>query len=441
MAPKIFLSHVSSDEKIAKVLANTLSRISLDQISMWFSSDPSPAGGIKPGQVWVEEIKSRLVASHATLVLLTPNSLHRPWLYFESGYGFSNRKGHVIPVCLGMKLSEVPLPLAIFQCYEINDFDSLSRFCKKLFALLHIRFDEEMSSGILHEACNNLVSVFAQANAQPTRSETEVAKLRGQLEIYEEMMRTGWQDSPIAIHQIDETGVISGVNKRWLEVFGYTREEVIGKPADFLMTSESAELAMLVVIPEFWEQGFCPKVSYQYKKKNGTIVDVILNCVETTDEDGMKISFSFVRPVLNTPTLRQLRKDSNHRYREKLSQSPIGFYETDLLGKFTSVNQYLSHLLGFSRKDLTGKNFRQVLDPDFAKSIFNACHLAFTNRIQKSVYTWRIRRTNGETLQVKTTVSLVTLPNGKAVGFRGTVQVIDGLGEPRGPMLDNSLTA
>jgi PAS domain S-box-containing protein len=205
------------------------------------------------------------------------------------------------------------------------------------------------------------------------------------------------------------------------------------------MTSESAELAMLVVIPEFWEQGFCPKVSYQYKKKNGTIVDVILNCVETTDEDGMRISFSFVRPVVNTPVLRQLRNDSNHNYREKLSQSPIGFYETDVLGKFTSVNQYLSNLLGFSRKELIGKNFRQVLDPEFAKSIFNACHLAFTNRIQKSVYAWQIRRRNGEKLHVKTTVSLVTLPNGKAVGFRGTVQVIDGLGDPGGRIVDNSL--
>lgn len=439
MAPKIFLSHVSSDEQIARVLTKLLSRISLDQIKMWFASDPSPAGGIKPGTVWMEEIKSRLVASHVTLVLLTPNSLHRPWLYFESGYGFSNRKGHVIPLCFGMKLSDVPLPLAIFQCYEINDFESLCRFCKKLFALLHIPFDEGMFSEALHEAVNDLISVASKANTQPTRSETEITKLRGQLEIYEEMMRTGWQDSPMPIHQINETGVICGVNKRWLEVFGYTREEVIGKPADFLMTSESAELAMLVVIPEFWEQGFCPKVSYQYKKKNGTIIDVILNCVETTDDDGMRISFSFVRPVVNTPTLRHLRKDSNHKYREKLSQSSIGFYETDLLGKFTSVNQYLSQLLGFSRKELIGKNFRQVLDPEFAKSIFNACHLAFTNRIQKSVYTWRIRRTNGETLQVKTTVSLVTLPNGKAVGFRGTVQVIDGLGEPVGRMLDNSL--
>ncbi|HXQ36466.1 MAG TPA: PAS domain S-box protein [Anaerolineales bacterium] len=438
MAPKIFLSHAGSDKKIAKLLAETLSRISLRQISIWFSSDPSAAGGIKPGQVWMEEIKTQLVASQVTLVLLTPNSLDRPWLYFESGYGFSNRKGQVIPLCLGMEHSQVPLPLAIFQCFEINTFESFTHFCKKLFALLHIRFDEEMSASILHEAVNDLVSASTQANAGRMKSENDVTKLRNQLEIYEEMVRAKWLDMPVPIHQINETGVICGVNEKWLEVFGYSREEVIGKPADFLMTSESAELAMLVVIPEFWEQGFCQGVRYQYKKKNGAIVDVILNCVETTNQEGNKISYSFVQPAVNTSALSQLRKDSNSRYREKLSRSAVGFYETDLLGKFTTVNNYLVQLLGFAKKELVGKNFREVLDPEFAKSIFNACHLAFTNRIQKSVYNWQIRRRNGEKLHVKTTVSLVTLPNGKAIGFRGTVQVIDGLGEPGGRIVDDS---
>lgn len=437
MAPKIFLSHVSSDEKIAKVLAETLSRISLNQISIWFSSDHSPSGGLRPGQVWMEEIKSRLVASHITLVLLTPNSLDRPWLYFESGYGFSNRKGQVIPLCFGMKSSQVPLPLAIFQCYEINDFESFTHFCKKLFALLHIRFDEEMSSSILHGAVNVLVSLSSKASAECRKSEDDVTKLHGQLEIYEEIMRAGWQDLPIPIHKIDETGVICGVNKKWLEVFGYNREEVIGKPADFLMTSESAELAMLVVIPDFWEQGFCQRVQYQYKKKDGSILDVILNCVETIDEKGMRTSFSFVQPVIDTPAIRQLRKEKNSRYREKLSQSSVGFYETDLFGKITSVNHYLCHLLGFGKKDLLGKNFREVLDPEGAKSIFNACHLAFTNRIQKSIFTWQIRSRNGKTLHVKATVSLITLPSGKAVGFRGTVQAIEGVDKPKGERVPN----
>jgi PAS domain S-box-containing protein len=438
MAPKIFLSHAASDGKIARILADTLKRISLDQIKFWFSSDPSASGGSKPG-VWREELKSQLVSSQITLVLLTPNSLNRPWLYFESGYGYSNPKGHVIPLCLGMETDQVPDPLRMFQCYEINSFESLTHFCKKLFGLLHIRFDEEVWTPVLHETSNALVSASNTPLTKPNNSEDDVAKLRGQLGIYEKIMHARWENLPIPIHKINETGVICGVNKKWLEVFGYTRDEVIGKPADFLMTSESAELAMLVVIPEFWEQGFCQEVRYQYKKKNGDVIDVFLNCVETTNEDGRKTSFSFVQPVRTS--LRQLQHDSNSRYRARLSQSSVGFYETDLLGNFISVNQFLSQLLGVGKKDLLGRNFRNVLEPEFAKSLFTACHRAFTNRTQKSVDTGQIRKTNGEMVHVKFTVSLVTLPNGKAVGFRGTVQVIDRRGEPEGRISDQRQTA
>jgi PAS domain S-box-containing protein len=427
MAPKVFLSHDSRDEKVARVIANTLARISLDQVGIWFSSDPSPSGGIKPGQVWTNEIESRLMASRVILVLLTPNSLGRPWIYFESGYGFSNRKTQVIPLCLGITVSDVPFPLKMFQCYEIGNLESLTGFCRKLFNQLHVRFDDEMSSKFLRAAAKNLTSLSIQAKAESILLGKDMRSLDGQLEICLEMLRTMWEDLPIPVHAINETGVICGVNKRWLEVFGYLREEVIGKPADFLMTSESAELAMLLVIPEFWRRGFCQKVSYQYKKKNGELVDVLLNCIATTDENGVRTSLSFVQPIVDDRAVRKVRKESNARYRQKLLQKSVGFYETNLFGEFTSVNHYLSELLGHVKKDLLGRNYREVVDPETAKSIFNACHRVFTNRIQKSNYTWQVGGKDGKTMNVKSTISLITLPNGKAVGFRGTVQVIDDL--------------
>lgn len=427
MAPKVFLSHDSRDEKVARVLTDTLSRISLDQVGIWFSSDPSPSGGIKPGQVWAKEIESRLMASRVILVLLTPNSLSRPWIYFESGYGFSNRKTQVIPLCLGITVSDVPFPLKMFQCYEIGNLESLTDFCRKLFNQLRVRFDDEMSSKFLRAAAKNLTSLSIQAKADSVQVGKDMRSLNGQLEICLEMFRTMWEDLPIPVHAINETGVICGVNRRWLEVFGYPREEVIGRPADFLMTSESAELAMLLVIPEFWQCGFCQKVSYQYKKKNGELVDVVLNCIAITDENGVRTSLSFVQPIVDERVVRKVRKEANAKYQQGLLQRSVGFYETNLFGDFTSVNHYLSELLGYVKKDLLGRNYREVVDPGTAKRIFNACHRVFTNRIQKSNDTWRVGRMNGGTMNVKSTISLITLPNGKAVGFRGTVQVVDSL--------------
>jgi PAS domain S-box-containing protein len=324
------------------VLAETISRISLRQIEVWYSSDPLPAGGLRPGQVWADEIKSQLLASRAILVVLTRTSLDRPWLYFESGY-VSSQDCQVVPLCLGIGTRDVPLPLAMFQCYELNDYESLAHFCKKFFSQLQISFDEEMAAPILRCAAKSLKSL----------------------------------------------------NRQWLEIFGYQREEVIGKPADFLMTSESAELAMLVVIPAFWEQGFCQDIPYQYKKRDGTLVNVLLNCYAMTDDNGKKISLSFVQVVSNQERLWHLQQESEARYSQRLQGESAGFYETDLFGNFTTVNDYLSQLLGLaSAEEVVGRNFRDVLDYEGAKNIFKAHHAVFTNRTSKSSNIWTIRRSH-----------------------------------------------
>lgn len=426
MVQQVFLSHDHHDGPLAKVIAETVSRISLAQVEIWFSSDPSPFGGIKPGKRWIDEIESHLSSSCVILVLLTPNSIHRPWVYFESGYGFYSQKCQVIPLCLGLALADMPYPLAIFQGFQLNDFESLTGFCKKFFEQLQVRFDEEMASPILRLAADKLSALLPRGGGHPSKRDDEPCVAHSQLEIFLEMFRATWHTAPMPIHSINETGVICDVNKKWLEVFGYEREEVIGKPADFLMTSESAELAMLVVIPEFWERGFCQDVSYQYKKKDGSLVDVILNCVATTDKDGSRNSLSFVRVVSEQHNLKQLRKESRSRYDSRLRGKTAGFYEMDLFGNFTNVNSYLSRLLGFAKKEeVIGKNFRDVVDPEVAKGIFKAYHSMFTNRVPKSSHVWQIQRKSHSTITVKSTVSLITLPSGKAVGFRGTVQVID----------------
>src|ERR1700704_3477527 len=100
MAHNLFLSHDHRDEPLAKLLAKLLERLSLNQLRIWFSSDASPGGGIKPGSIWIDEIRSRLGQSKAILALLTPRSIERPWQLFESGFGAGLAECEVIPVCM-----------------------------------------------------------------------------------------------------------------------------------------------------------------------------------------------------------------------------------------------------------------------------------------------------------------------------------------------------
>lgn len=153
MPHKLFLSHDSRDRERAKAIAQAIQRLTLKQISVWHSSDDGPSGGLRPGQVWLDEIRRQISESRALVVLLTPQSLNRPWLLFEAGFGASQESCAVIPVCVGIdSVTDVPFPLAMYQAYQLADYDSLRSFVEKLLALHQIHFDEAMARPVLEEA-------------------------------------------------------------------------------------------------------------------------------------------------------------------------------------------------------------------------------------------------------------------------------------------------
>jgi len=114
------------------------------------------------------------------------------------------------------------------------------------------------------------------------------------------MFRRIFQQSPVMMHMVDETGALIDVNQRWLEETGYQRQEVIGRRADFLMTAESARRALEEVMPRFWREGRVRNVPYQYVRKDGSIMDVLLSCDVLVRPNGSKASLSVVTDVTHS---------------------------------------------------------------------------------------------------------------------------------------------
>lgn len=161
-----FLSHDSVDKEVAEIVARTLSRVSLMQVSPWFSSDQSPSGGLKPGNIWFNEILQKLKESKALVVLLTPNSITRPWIYFEAGIAQALTH-EIIPVCLGIMRDSVNPPLGMYQCYQLTDYRSFKEFVGKVLEKFNIAFDEEMTKPVLQGALSELGQIKFNENSKP----------------------------------------------------------------------------------------------------------------------------------------------------------------------------------------------------------------------------------------------------------------------------------
>ncbi|MFA5903045.1 MAG: PAS domain S-box protein [Desulfobacula sp.] len=116
--------------------------------------------------------------------------------------------------------------------------------------------------------------------AQRKTAETE-------LRLSEERYRHIYHHTPVMLHSIDREGTIIHVSDHWVEVMGYTREEVVGRPLIRFFTPESQEYALNVVFPEFFTTGFCKDISYTYIKKSGETMDIMLSCFGVRDENGL----------------------------------------------------------------------------------------------------------------------------------------------------------
>jgi hypothetical protein len=165
MADRVFISHADEDQEAAAILAKTLSRVSLRQASAWYSSDRSPSGGMTPGQIWPMTVLERLAQVDTVIALLTPNSLAKPWLYFESGFVARAQGAQVIPVCLGLESTQVPYPLAMYQLYELSNAQSFSTFLDKLLAKLDLHYDAEMARPVIASAAAELSRMAASGSS------------------------------------------------------------------------------------------------------------------------------------------------------------------------------------------------------------------------------------------------------------------------------------
>jgi hypothetical protein len=159
---KFFISHYTGDRDIADILSILLSRITLNQIQSWFSSDTSELGGFKPGDIWFNKILEKIVQSKAVVIIITPDSVNRPWIYYESGIAQSLPDCEVIPICVGIKPDAIPAPLNMYQCYTISDYQSIKEFTSKLVKKFQITFDEGLARQLLKSAVTDIAKINAK---------------------------------------------------------------------------------------------------------------------------------------------------------------------------------------------------------------------------------------------------------------------------------------
>ena len=146
------------------------------------------------------------------------------------------------------------------------------------------------------------------------KDETETVTLRNTLEAERNRFETIFRNTPAMLHQVDESGIVRDVSAYWLSHMGYSRDEVVGNPSSAFLTAESRIYAENHALPEFMKNGRARNVALQFRKKNGEVIDGLMNAyLETRSGTGERVGYGVITDVTQ---LRRAYRDLERSNRE-----------------------------------------------------------------------------------------------------------------------------
>lgn len=92
--------------------------------------------------------------------------------------------------------------------------------------------------------------------------------------------------APILMHSIDDKGVLLEVSRFWADKLGYARDEMVGRKSVEFLTDPSREYATSTVLPEFFRAGSIYNIPYDFVRKDGSTIPVLMSAIAQYDQAG-----------------------------------------------------------------------------------------------------------------------------------------------------------
>ena len=252
-----------------------------------------------------------------------------------------------------------------------------------------------------------------------TRKEIELA-LERSLRKY----RNIYNKAPVMMHSIDRELRIISVSDFWLDKMGYDRNEVIGRsPVDFL--SEVSKGEIVDNLQDLIKVGEIKNRQYQYVKKTGEVIDVLLSAVAEYDDNGLfERSIAGMIDISEQKAAERELQESGARLLEAQKISKLGSYELDIPKMEMTPSNEMALMMGIDVKPLSIHEIFDIAHPDDLEELKNNLNQCIhSGNDLFSIY----RIFHGKTLKqrwISKRGRIVSDEKGKPLKVIGTVQDI-----------------
>jgi len=240
---------------------------------------------------------------------------------------------------------------------DLSFFATISHYMAVVRERLRAQQELSISNAELERRVEQRTRQLVESNRRLRHEITEREHAEAELSRREADFRALYNRAPAPQHSLDAQGGIVGVSDYWLELMGYAREEVLGRPLTEFMTRNAAE-RFAARWPAFLAVGEERGLELQFRKRSGEIVDVFLARRVERDQGG-----KLVRTLAVLTDITAYRKAERERDRLfEISQDLIVIAGFD--GMFRDVNPAAEKALGYPVDELVGLSYLDFVHPD-----------------------------------------------------------------------------
>jgi len=261
---------------------------------------------------------------------------------------------------------------------------------------------------------------FRSVSRDITRRKEEEETRRRDAERYQTLL----EDIDECYFELDLKGRFTFVNDAQCRDLGYTRQELIGMNP-FKYTHASSINKSQQIFNGIYKSGQPDRYEAEYIHKNGTIFTSEVRASLMRDAKGHPIGFrGLSRNITERIKAQEALRYSEERHRTILENMQESYFENDLEGRITFVNDMACRHLGYSKEELVGEKGSLIHDEaNWEKMVQAYNKLHRTGAPFKLLETECIRK-DGTKGSYEFSVDLIRDSKGVPTGFRGVCRDI-----------------
>ena len=241
---------------------------------------------------------------------------------------------------------------------------------------------------------------------------SEQRRIENTLKSSEKQYRNLVDNALAGIFKTNLSGDILYVNQALIDMLEFSSFEEMSSETVLVRYKNPGDRAAL--LEKLKKRGKVNNFECDVVCKNGVVKNTILNAVLENDTiSGMMIDNSLRKQA------EEKLKQSEEKYRTILENVEEGYFEVDLAGNFTFMNQKLCDLMGYAYHELIGLNNREYTNPETTKKMYRIFNRIYRTGEPADVVDYKVFRKDGIPLTFEMSASLMRGFDGRPIGFRG----------------------